>query len=116
MLSNLDSITNIRNPSSDNEVSNKKYVDSIEEGTIIKFVQTFENNPKVSVGNDVYNITIFDKLQFRDTTVTKNPNSVKCLLQNWVIQSSDKNKNSKIQNCMRSTKTHSPTGHSGAKI
>ena len=40
-LASLDSVTIIRNPSSDNEVSNKKYVDdSIGECTLLRFNQT----------------------------------------------------------------------------
>ena len=36
------------------------------------------------------------------------------LLQNWNIKCNDKNNNGKIQNFIKSTKTDSPTGHSGA--
>ena len=57
-LTNLDSVTVNRNPNSDDELSNKKYVDdSIGEGTILRFNQTLENYLKVSVGNDTYNLT-----------------------------------------------------------
>ena len=57
-LTNLDSVTVNRNPNSDDELSNKKYVDdSIGEGTILRFNQTLENYLKVSVANDTYNLT-----------------------------------------------------------
>ena len=57
-LPTLDSVTINRNLSSDNEVSNKKYVDdSIGEGTIVRFTETFENYLKFSVGLDTYNLT-----------------------------------------------------------
>ena len=57
-LTTLDSVTINRNPSSDNEVSNKIYVDdSINEGTIVRFNQTLTNYLKVSDGNDTYNLT-----------------------------------------------------------
>ena len=36
------------------------------------------------------------------------------MLQNWVIECSDKNNNGKLQNFIRSTKRNSPTGSSGA--
>ena len=36
------------------------------------------------------------------------------LLQNWNIIANDRNNNGNIQNFVKSTKTHSPTGHSGA--
>ena len=43
-LTNLDSITVNRNPTSDNEVSNKRYNDdSIAEGTLLRFNQTLTN-------------------------------------------------------------------------
>ena len=54
-LTNIDSITVNRNPTSDNEVTNKKYVDdSIGDVTILRFNQILENYLKVSVGNDTY--------------------------------------------------------------
>ena len=71
-LTNLDSVTVNRNPSSDNELSSKNYVDdSIGEGTIVRFNQTLENYLKVSVGNDTYNLTKNDKIQITDTTEIK---------------------------------------------
>ena len=36
------------------------------------------------------------------------------MLQNWVINCNDENNNGKIQNFIKSTKTNSPTGDSGA--
>ena len=44
----------------------------------------------------------------------KHPNSGGYLLQNWIIKCNDKNNNGKIQNFIKSTKTNSPTGDSGA--
>ena len=57
-LTNLDSNVVNRDPSSDNELANKIYIDdSIGECTIVKFNQTLENYLKVSVANDVYILT-----------------------------------------------------------
>ena len=57
-LTNLDSVVVKRNPSSDNKLANKKYVDdSIGVANVHRFNQTLENFLKVSVGNDVYNFT-----------------------------------------------------------
>ena len=43
-VTNIDSTTINREPNSDNEVTNKKYVnDTIEEGTILRFNQTLQN-------------------------------------------------------------------------
>ena len=71
-LTNLDSITVIRDPNSDNELANKNYIgDSIGEGTIVRFNQTLVNYLKVSVGNDTYNLTKYDRKQITDTTIIK---------------------------------------------
>ena len=114
-LTNLDSITVNRNPNLDNELSNKRYVDdSIGEGTILRFSQTLENYLKVSVGNDTYNLTKYNKIQFLDTTEIKYPNIGSDLLQKWNIKCNNKNNQSRISDFIKSTKTNSPTGHSGA--
>ena len=44
----------------------------------------------------------------------KAPNSGGYLLQQWKINCNDKNNKGKIQNFIRSTKSNSPTGDSGA--
>ena len=110
------SVTLNRNPSSNKEVSNKKYVDdSIGECTIAKFNQTLENGLKVFVGNDTHNLTKYDKIQTTDTALIIAPKSGGYLLQNWVIKCTDKNNAGKKQNFVRSTKTNSPTGDSRAR-
>ena len=114
-LINLDSITINRNPTLDNEVSNKKYVDdSIGADTMLRFNQTLQNYLKVSVGNNIYNLTKYNKNLLTDITIIKYPNSGGYLLQNWNIKCNDKNYNGKIQNFLKSSKTTSPTGDSGA--
>ena len=114
-LTNLDSITVNRNPTSDKEVSNKKYVDDqLYKNTIVRFNQTLSNYLKVSVGNDIYNLTKYDKTQTIDVTEIKFPNEGKYLLQKWKIIFSDINGNDKLNNILKSTKTSSPTGQSGA--
>ena len=108
-LTNLDYITVMREPSSDNELANKNYVyGSIRVGSILGFNQTLQNYLKVSVGNDTNNLTNYGEIQTTDITI------IKYLLQNWVIKCNDKNGAGKIQNFIKSTKTHSPTGCSGA--
>ena len=114
-LTNLDSITVNRNPTSDNELSNKKYVDDeLDKCTIVKLDQIQSNYLKVSVGNDTYKLTKNDKIQITDITIIKYPNTGGHLLQNWVIKYNDKNNNAKIQNFIGSTRANSPTGFSGA--
>ena len=75
-LTNLDSITFNGDPSSDNELANKKYIDdSIGEGTIFRFIQILQNCLKVSVGNDTNNPTKYDNIQITNTTGIKYPNT-----------------------------------------
>ena len=69
---------------------------------------------KISVGNNTYNLTKYDKIQITDTTLIIYPNTGGYLLQNWVIKFNDKNISGKIQSFLRSTRTSSPTGNSGA--
>ena len=114
-LTNLDSITVNRDPNLDNELSNKKYVDnSIGEGTLLRFNQTLENYLKVSVGNDTYNLTKYNKIQILDTTEIKYPIIGSDLLQKWNIKCNNKINQSRITNFIKSTRKNSPTGHSGA--
>ena len=52
-LNNLDSFTVNRNPTSVNELSNKKYIDDeLDKNTIVRFNQTLKNYLKVSNGID----------------------------------------------------------------
>ena len=114
-VTNLDSTTVNWNPYLDNELSNNKNVDdSIEEGTLLRFNQTLQNYLELSVGNDTYNLTRYDRIQITDTTKIKYPSKGGYLLQNGIIKCNDKNNNSEIQNFLKSTKTNSPTGYLGA--
>ena len=82
-LTNLESITVNRDPSSDNELANKKHNDnSIGECTIVRFNQTVENYLKVSAGDDTNILTKYDKIQIRDTTIIKYPYTGGYLFQN----------------------------------
>ena len=81
-LTNLDSIRVNRNPNIDSELANKKYIDDeLDKNTVLRFNQTLENYLKVSVGNDTYNLTKYDKIQITDTTFIKYPNTGGYLLQ-----------------------------------
>ena len=115
-LENLDSIRVNRKPSLDNEVTNKKFVDdTIGEGTLLRFNQTLQNYLKISVGNDIYKLTKYDKILITDTTEIKCPNTGSNLLQKWNIKCNNINDASKVGDFIKSTKTNSPTGYSGAK-
>ena len=115
-LTNLDPITVNINPNLDNELANKKHIDDeLDKNTVHRFNRTLENYLKVTVGNDTCNLTKYDKIQITDTTIIKYPNTGGYLLQYWIKRCNDKNINGKIQNFIKSTKTHSPTGYSGAE-
>ena len=113
-LTNIISITLKNNPSDNNHVSNKKYIDDeLDKNTIVIFNQTPADYLKVSVGNDTFKITKYDKIQLTDTTVMKSGNTSGYLLPYWKIICNDKNGNGKIQNFIKSTKSNFPTGSSG---
>ena len=114
-ITNLDTVTVNRDPSSGSGLSTKNYTDEkLLKITIVRFNQTLEIYLKVSVGNNTCNITKYNEIQLTDTKVMKTPNSGGYCLQIWNIKCNDKNNNGKIQNFNESTKTNSPTGNSGA--
>ena len=114
-LTNISSITINYNPTNDIHVSNKKYIDDeLDKNTIVRFNQTVQNYLKVSVGNDIYNLTKYDKIQITDITTMQAGNTGGYLPPYWKIICNDKNNNGKRQNFIKSTKTNSPTGDSGA--
>ena len=116
-LTRLDSITVNRNPTSGNELASKKYIDDeLDKNTVLRFNQTLQNYLKVSVGNDTYNLTKYDKIQITDTTEMRYPNIGSDLLQKWNIKRNNKNNQSRINDFVKSTKTNSPTGNSGSTV
>ena len=75
-LTNLDSITINRDPTLDNEISNKNNLDDeIDKNTIVRFNQIPKNYLKVSVGKDTYSPYKYDKIEITDKTEVKYPNS-----------------------------------------
>ena len=109
-LPNLDSITVNRGPTLDNEVTIKKFVDDkIESGTILRSNQTLEKFLDVSVGDDTYSLTKYDKIQITDITILRNVNSGSSVLPYRKIVCNDKNNIAKISNFKKTTKTNSPT-------
>ena len=114
-ITNLDSITVNRNPISDNETVNKKYVDNeIDINTVLTFNQTPQNYLKLSVGNDTYILTKYDKIQLIDVTEIKYPNIAITLLPKWKIVTLNKINGAKLGNFLKSTLTNSPMSHTGA--
>ena len=114
-FTNLDSIQVNRNPISDNELSTKKYIDDeLEKNTIVRFNQTLQNYLKVSVGDTIYNLTKYNKINIIDTTEIRYPNTGDSLLQKWIIRSNNRNNQSISSDFIKSTRTKSPTNESGA--
>ena len=114
-LTNLDNVTNNRNSSSVIEISIKYYVDdSIGDGTLLRFYQTLQNYLNVSVRNESFNLTNYNKIQFLDTTEIKFPNIGSDLLQKKNIKCSNKNNESKVGSFMKWAITNSSTSHSGS--
>ena len=130
-LTNINSITLNTQAVNDDEVITKAYVDQFhqesersrrdlgidfykESSTILRCNQTLQNYLKVSVGNDIYNLTKYDKIQITDTTEIKYPNIGSDLLQKWYIKCNNKNDVSKVGDFIKSIKTSSPTPDTGA--
>ena len=95
-LTNLDSLTVNRDPSSDNQISRKKHFDNdLDKNFILSFYQTLENYLNVFLGKDTYILTKHDKIQIIDTTLTKQGND-QYLLPRWKVICNDKNKKIKM--------------------
>ena len=114
-LTNINSISINNNPTDNDHVSNKKYTDDqLDKNTIVRFSQTLNNYLKVSVGNDTYNLTKYDKIQITDITDFRSGNIGQGVLQKWKIIANDINNNGKINNFIKVTRASSPTDQSGA--
>ena len=88
--------------------------DELDKNTVVTFNKTLKNYLKVNVGNDISNLTKYNKVQLTDTTIIKTGNSGGYLLPPWRIFCNDKNNKGKTTNFVRATKTNSPTGDLGA--
>ena len=65
-------MSGIRNPTLDNELTNKKLIDDqLHKITVVRFNQVEDNYLKVSLRNNVYELTKYDETQITDTTVKK---------------------------------------------
>ena len=79
-----------RNPTIDNDLSTKNYVDdSMGKGSIFRYNQSIQKRFKVQIGNTEYNLTIPDRFYRTHTTRGKNPNRGGWLLQQWNIKCID---------------------------
>ena len=115
-LTNLDSITVDRNPTLDNELANKKYIDDeFNKNTVLRFSQTLTKYLKVSIGNDTYNLTKYNKIRLTDITEMRYPDLGADLLQKRNIKCNNRINQSRISDFIKATKTNSPTSQSRAE-
>ena len=104
-LATLDGLSVKRNPSSDNELSNKISVDdSIGKGTIVRFNQTLEIYLIAFIGDDTLNLTEIGMIQIIDTTFIKQ-GICQYLLPRWKVTCNDRNDNVVTTNFIRATET-----------
>ena len=114
-LTNINSITINNNPNADNHVSNKKYVDDfLDKNTTVTINQTLLTYLKVSVGNNTYNLTKYNKINITVITEIRNLNTGQMLLQKRILKCLNKSYNAKINTFLKSTMKTSPTAESGA--
>ena len=114
-LTNINSISIKNDPTHNDHVSNKKYVDvELDKNSIVRFNQTLQRYLKVSVGNDTYNLTKYDEIQLTDVTEIRYPNIGITLLPKWKIKNLNKLNGAKLGNFLKSTITNSTTSDSGA--
>ena len=93
---NLHSVTVKTEPSLDKQLANKNYIDDeLDKNTILCFNQTIQNYLKVSVGNDTYNLTNYNKNQLTDTTIIETGNGGGYLFPSWRRFCNDQNNNGK---------------------
>ena len=74
------------------------FEDELDKNTIVRFNQTLQNNLEVSVGNNTYNLTKYDKIQIIDLTEIRSPNTGANLLPKWSIKNLNKNNGGKVGN------------------
>ena len=79
----------------------------------MRFNQALENYLKVSVGNDTYDLTKYNKIQITDTSVIRVGNIGSVVLPYWICICNNKNNKRKITKFIRTTRTKSPTTNTG---
>ena len=115
-LININSITINNNPTDDNHVTNKKYIDEeLNKDTIVRLNDNSNDRYlQVHINTTAYNLQIYNKTQIIDTTKLIFSNSGTDLLQNWKIICNNRLGEGTPSDFLKSTKTSSPTGDSGA--
>ena len=115
-ITNVRSFQIIDRPANDNDAMYKKYlVDEIDSNTIVRVNDNSNDRYlQVQVNNIPYNLQIYNKTQILDSTKMMIPNTGHDLFQNWKIICNNRNGEGRPSDFIKSTKTNSPTGNSGA--
>ena len=115
-LTNTNSITINNNPTDNDHVSNKKYIDDeLDKNTIVRLnVDSKDRYLQVHINNTAYNLQIYNKTQIIGTKKLIFPNTGTDLLQNWKFICNNRFGDGIPLDFIKSTKTNSPTASSGA--
>ena len=113
---NVNSITINNNPTDNNHVSNRKYMDDgLDKNTIVRLNDDSNDRYlQVHINNTAYNRQIYNKTQIIDTTKLIFPNTGTDLLQKWKNNCNNRFGDGLPSDFAESTKTNSHTGNSGA--
>ena len=116
IILNVASIQINNNPTNDDHAVNKKFIDDeIDTNTIVRLNDnSHDHYLQVRVNTLPYNLQIYNKTQIIDNTKMIFPNTGYDLLQNWKIVCNNRHGEGKPSDFIKSTKTNSPTGDSGA--
>ena len=106
-LTSLDSITINKNPSLDNELLNKKYIDDeLDKSTIVRLNDDSNDRYlQVHINITAYNLQIYNKTQIIDTTKLIFPNTGTDLSQNWKVICNNRYGEGVPSDFVKSTKT-----------
>ena len=117
-LTNINSITINNDPSDNNHVTNKRYVDNqLDKKTIVRLNDnTNDEYLQISVINNLYNLQIYNKINLVDATKIIFPKNGNDLLQNWRIITNNRFNTGRPEDFIMSTRTNSPTAQSGAEL
>ena len=115
-LTNINSITINNNPTEDDQVSNKKYIDEeLDKDTKVRLNDDSNDRYlQVCINNTPYNLQIYNKTQIFDTTKLIFPNTGTDLLQNWKFIYNNRLDEGLPSDFLKSTKTNSPTSQAGS--
>ena len=89
-----------RNPTRDNELTDKENVDDeLNKSSILRCNPSLQNYLKVAVRNNIYNLTLLERFHITDATIIKKRKQGEDLLQQWKIECNDKKEMEKNKLC-----------------